>query len=95
LAPVPAIGLRLKVPPAVGVLAPVLGGGAFITLFARLGGADFCAFGAAGGGPAGVFDLGPGTGFGSEASSVSRYLSPQTKNGRPYSSSHFSKTFQN
>jgi len=51
----------------------------FMTLFARLGAADaagFEFFAVDGGGPAGVFDLGPGTAFASDASSSSRYRSP-------------------
>ena len=66
---------RLIVPPATGVFAPDLGGGT-ITLFGRLGCADFWFLFAEGGGPAGVFDRGPGTGLASDASSSSRYLSP-------------------
>ena len=71
-----ARGLRLNVPPAVGVLAPVLGGGAFILLTLLSGAAAFEFFAALGGGPAGVFDRGPGAVFASEASNSSRYLSP-------------------
>jgi len=99
-----AIGFLRPVPPATGVLAPALdgalGGGAFTLLFARLGGPVLVftivvvavLLSVVG---AGVLDRGPGAGFASDASSSSRYLSPCTKNGRPYSSSHFSKTFLN
>ena len=85
------------VPKLVGVFVVDRGGGgALATLFARLAaGVGLAeAFLDAGGGPEGVFDLGGGA-LACEAAISSRYRSPCTRNGRPYSSSHCSKIFLN
>ena len=86
-----ARGLRVTVP--VGVFAPERGGGCPLIVLPPcwLGGAGLMTL-AAGGGHEGVFDLG-GADFALDAASSSRYGSPCTRNGRPYSSSQLSKVF--
>ena len=64
------------------------------TLLARLNGAGFDIVPGVGVG-AGVLDRGPGPGLASSASIQSRYRSPCTRNGRPYSSSHCSRALRN
>ena len=76
--------------PVVGVLDRSWEGGGPLTVAARLAGADFVD--GARDGIDGVFERGGGC-LDCMAAISSRYLSPKTKNGRPYSSSQASRTF--